>query len=65
VEKVKATLTEMVDSDQFKLALQQGLNAQKISADLIDKIETVIDKRLSELTPQLVKEWCKPLSRHI
>jgi uncharacterized membrane protein YheB (UPF0754 family) len=61
VEKVKVTLTDMVDSDQFKLALQQGLNAQKISVDLIDKIETVIDKRLSELTPQLVKEMVQAI----
>ena len=61
VEKVKITLIEMVDSSDFKQALQQGLNAQKISSDLVGKIETVIDKRLSELTPQLVKEMVQTI----
>lgn len=56
IEKVQHTLSDMVESEAFKHALQQGLNAHKISEDLTDKIETVIDKRLSELTPQMVKE---------
>jgi uncharacterized membrane protein YheB (UPF0754 family) len=61
VEKVKVTLIEMVDSSEFKTALQHGLNSQKISADLVSKIEAVIDKRLSELTPQLVKEMVQAI----
>lgn len=61
VTKVQATLIEMVDSSEFKTALQHGLNAQKISGDLVAKIETVIDKRLSELTPQLVKEMVQAI----
>ncbi|MGY6277999.1 hypothetical protein, partial [Methylomonas sp. MgM2] len=56
IEKVRHTLTDMVESERFKHALQQGLNAHKISEDLTDKIELVIDKRLSELTPEMVKE---------
>ena len=54
--KMRVTLTEMVNSEIFKDALQEGLDAHKISADIVSKIESVIDKRLSELTPQLVKE---------
>ncbi len=56
IEKRQHTLTEMVESDRFKHALQQGLNAHKISEDLTSKIEIVIDNRLRELTPQMVKE---------
>jgi uncharacterized membrane protein YheB (UPF0754 family) len=55
-EKMQHTLQEVVESERFKDALQQGLNAHKISEDLTAKIEIVIDKRLSELTPQMVKE---------
>ena len=55
-EKMQHTLQEMVESERFQHALQQGLNAHKISEDLTAKIEVVIDKRLSELTPQMVKE---------
>ncbi|WAR44240.1 DUF445 family protein [Methylomonas rapida] len=56
IEKMQHTLTDMVESERFKHALQQGLNAHKISEDLTSKIEVVIDKRLAELTPQMVKE---------
>jgi uncharacterized membrane protein YheB (UPF0754 family) len=60
-EKMQATLAEIVASDRFKAALQQGLDAHKISIDIVAKIETVIDKRLSELTPQLVKEMVEAI----
>ncbi|MCQ8105315.1 DUF445 domain-containing protein [Methylomonas sp. SURF-2] len=56
VGKMRNTLHDMVESDRFKHALQQGLNAHKIGENLTGKIEDVIDKRLSELTPQMVKE---------
>ncbi|MGZ5030538.1 MAG: DUF445 domain-containing protein [Methylobacter sp.] len=62
-EKMKITLTEMVESDQFKSALKQGLDAHKIGGDIVGKIESVIDKRLSELTPQLVKEMVQSIIR--
>lgn len=60
-EKMRTTLTDMVHSDVFKDALQQGLDAQKISTDIATKIENVIDKRLGELTPQLVKEMVEAI----
>ena len=62
-EKMQVTLTEMVESDRFKQALKQGLNAHKIGEDIISKIETVIDKRLEELTPQIVKEMVQQIIR--
>ncbi|OQW72264.1 MAG: DUF445 domain-containing protein [Proteobacteria bacterium ST_bin11] len=60
-EKMQHTLMEMVESERFKQALQQGLNAHKIGEDLTGKIEMVIDRRLSELTPQLVKEMVQSI----
>jgi len=60
-DKMQATLLEMVQSDRFKAALAHGLNAQKIGVDIVTKIEAVIDKRLSELTPQLVKEMVEKI----
>ena len=63
IEKMQVTLTEMVESDRFKQALKQGLNAHKIGEDIISKIETVIVKRLAELTPQLVKEMVQKIIR--
>jgi uncharacterized membrane protein YheB (UPF0754 family) len=62
-EKMKLTLTEMVESDRFKAALGKSLDAHKIGEDIVNKIETVIDKRLNELTPQLVKEMVQQIIR--
>ena len=62
-EKMKITLVDMIESDRFKTALKHGLDAHKIGIDIIDKIETVIDKRLNELTPQLVKEMVQAIIR--
>ncbi|MGZ5050237.1 MAG: DUF445 domain-containing protein [Methylobacter sp.] len=62
-EKMKLTLAEMVESDRFKDALKHGLDAHKIGDDIVGKIETVIDKRLSELTPQMVKEMVQAIIR--
>jgi uncharacterized membrane protein YheB (UPF0754 family) len=65
-EKMKSTLAHLVDSERFKEALKQGLDAHKIGGDIIINIETVIDKRLSELTPQLVKEMVQTIiSEHL
>ncbi|MCK4493114.1 MAG: DUF445 domain-containing protein [Methylococcales bacterium] len=61
--KMQQTLAQMVASDHFKLALQQSVNAHKISQDILSKIETVIDKRLNELTPQIVKEMVQAIIR--
>jgi uncharacterized membrane protein YheB (UPF0754 family) len=54
--KMQTTLAEMADSKEFKAALEKSLDAHKISLDLTGKIEAVIDKRLIELTPKMVKE---------
>ena len=55
-EKMKTTFREMVNSERFKDVLKKGLDSHKVGQDVVSKIETIIDKRLSELTPQLVKE---------
>jgi len=55
-EKMKATFREMVKSERFKDILKKGLDSRKLGHDVVSKIETIIDKRLNELTPRLVKE---------
>ena len=62
-EKMKQTLVDMIESDRFKAALKEGLDAHKIGVDIIDKIESVIDKRLNELTPLMVKEMVQGIIR--
>lgn len=62
--KMQLTLQEMVESEPFNIALQHGLNAKKISTDIRTKIEIVIDNRLAELTPQLVKQMVEAIIKH-
>jgi uncharacterized membrane protein YheB (UPF0754 family) len=63
IEKIKTALAQIVESERFQEALKQGLNAHIIGIDLIGKIEAVIDYRLNELTPQLVKEIVQAIIR--
>ena len=53
----------MVESERFKKALRRGLDAHKIGEDIIERIETVIDRRLNELTPQMVKDIVQNIIR--
>ena len=55
-EKMQTTFREMINSKRFKDVLKKGLDSHKVGQDVVSKIETIIDKRLNELTPQLVKE---------
>lgn len=55
-KKIRATLTEMTESEAFVEAIHKGINAQQISGDLINNIESIVEKRLNELTPDMVKQ---------
>jgi len=55
-KKIRHTLVEMTESEAFIEALHEGINAQQISGDLINDIEEIVEKRLNELTPDMVKE---------
>jgi uncharacterized membrane protein YheB (UPF0754 family) len=63
IEKMKLTIIEMVESNHFKTAIERGLNTNKIGEDIVSKVEIVIDKRLRELTPQIVKEMVQNIIR--
>ena len=54
-KKIRLTLTEMTQSEAFIEAIHEGINAQQISGDLINDIEAIVEKRLDELTPDMVK----------
>jgi uncharacterized membrane protein YheB (UPF0754 family) len=52
--KIEHILTEMIASDKFKAVFQIG-------DDMVDKIETIIDQRLNELTPEMVKKMVEAI----
>lgn len=62
-ERVRKVLTEMVETETFRAALRRGLNAKRLSDDIVQNIEAVIDKRLDELTPEMVKRIVQDIMR--
>ena len=62
-KKIRLTLAEMTESKAFIEAIHEGINAQQISGDLINDIEAIVEKRLNELTPDMVKEIIQRMIR--
>ncbi|MFT5163352.1 MAG: uncharacterized membrane protein YheB (UPF0754 family) [Alteromonadaceae bacterium] len=56
IEKMKVTMTNMVQSESFVESLQHGTSGDKNHNEIKHNIQAIVDKRLAELTPQLVKE---------
>ncbi|MBU2894654.1 DUF445 domain-containing protein [Colwellia sp. D2M02] len=56
IEKMKASIQEISQSEQFNTLLREELEQPNMIASMRDKVSDIIDKRLNELTPQLVKE---------
>jgi uncharacterized membrane-anchored protein YjiN (DUF445 family) len=57
VTKMREYFLNVVDSPEFKESIASGIaNAGGDKASLLGKIEHVVESRLDELTPQLVKE---------
>ncbi|ODR87563.1 DUF445 domain-containing protein [Shewanella xiamenensis] len=56
IEKMKASLVDMAESEQFRSLLKQELEQPNVMADLQHKIANIVEQRLNELTPQMVKQ---------
>ncbi|MCP3127556.1 DUF445 domain-containing protein [Shewanella sp. KJ2020] len=56
IEKMKSSLVEMAQSDEFHELLKQEIEQPNVMADLQMKIANIVEQRLNELTPQMVKQ---------
>ncbi|MXR68467.1 DUF445 domain-containing protein [Shewanella insulae] len=56
INKMKASLVELSQSDDFYELLKNEIEQPDVLADLRAKVKSIVDQRLAELTPQLVKE---------
>ncbi|QOP43189.1 DUF445 domain-containing protein [Sulfurimonas sediminis] len=54
--KLKSAVVKIVTSKAFNDTLQHHLSHSSLNDDMIQSIERVVDARLSELTPQMVKD---------
>lgn len=56
IDKMRASLIEMSESENFKEVVRNELEQPKMLGSIREKVESIISKRLDELTPQLVKQ---------
>ncbi|MDD2358405.1 MAG: DUF445 domain-containing protein [Thiovulaceae bacterium] len=54
--KMKIAISDIVQSESFNNTMQMHLQSSTLSQDMLDSIEKVIDIRLLEITPLMVKE---------
>ena len=59
--KLKSAVSSIVSSSAFKAQLDHHIQNSALSKDMIDSVETLITKRLDELTPRMVKELVQEL----
>jgi len=55
-KKLKIAVVAIAASDEFNEQIKEHLENSSLSDDMLASIETVIDSRLEELTPVMVKE---------
>ncbi|GGQ18986.1 DUF445 domain-containing protein [Shewanella litoralis] len=56
IEKMKQSLVELAQSDQFNAILINELEKPSVMADMQAKVANIVEQRLNELTPELVKQ---------
>ncbi len=63
IEKMKGTIGDITQSDDFNAMLRDELEQPNVMAGMRDKVSDIIEKRLNELTPELVKEIIQTMIR--
>lgn len=56
IEKMKTTIIDISQSDNFHELLKESLEQPNLITEMQEKVSKIIEQRLNELTPQLVKE---------
>ncbi len=54
--KMRATLTEVAASENFQIAVRTRLSNRDSAEVIIEHVGQIVERRLDELTPQVVKE---------
>ncbi|GHE97417.1 DUF445 domain-containing protein [Thalassotalea profundi] len=63
IEKMKETMSDLSQSDAFSTLLREELEQPNMISSIQNKVSDIIEKRLNELTPQLVKEIIQSMIR--
>ena len=60
-QKMKSAVIQITNSEEFNTTLVSHMQSSSLNDDMLASIENVIDTRLNELTPQMVKEIVQQL----
>ena len=63
IEKMKSSLVEITQSEEFYTLLKNELEQPDVLADMKTKIYEIVSQRLNELTPELVKDIIQEMIR--
>ena len=63
IAKMKTSLNDMAHSDSFQASVREKLSSGTVSDDITQQIEHIVQSRLAELTPQMVKEIIQTMIR--
>lgn len=63
IEKMKQSLVEMSQSEDFLSLLKSELERPDVLADMRTKVSEIVTQRLDELTPELVKDIIQEMIR--
>lgn len=63
LKKLKTSLVDITSSEAFDAKLTQALAGSSLSEDVLSSVEGLIDQRLEEVTPLMVKEMIQRLIR--
>lgn len=63
VKKMTASLEEITQDPKFKLLLQEEFSQPNVQQDMHEKIEMIVEQRLDELSPKMVKDIIQNMIR--
>ncbi len=63
IDKMKLSVIDITQTEQFSELLRQELEQPTVISDIQDKVSSIIDARLAELTPKMVKDIIQTMIR--
>ena len=60
-KKIKKTVISIVESDTFKAQVNKYIEEASFSDDLIDKVDILVEDRLNDLSPEMIRDLVSKL----
>ena len=61
--KLQASIIEITKSEEFQEIISDSLKSEDLSDEIYNKLSSIVNKRLNELTPVMVKEMIQNIIR--